>query len=79
MIYRKEVKQMGYIIGAIACILYAVFVYYVAIKRPPSIIRLIKKKLNKNMSDDAAVIVSYVFASIALVGGIVLIVLAAVK
>jgi len=70
---------MGYIIGAIACLLYAVFVYYVAIKRPPSIIRLIKKKLNKNMSDDAAVIVAYVFASIALAGGIVLIVLAAVK
>ena len=70
---------MGYIVGAIACLLYAVFVYYVAIKKPPSIIRLIKKKLNKNMSDDAAVIVAYVFASIALAGGIVLIVLAAVK
>jgi hypothetical protein len=54
-------------------------VYYVAIKRPPSIIRMIKKKLNKNMSDDAAVVVSYVFASIALIGGIVLFVLAAVK
>jgi len=70
---------MGYTIGAVACILYAAFVYYVAIKRPPSIIRMIKKKLNKNMSDDAVVIVSYVFASIALVGGIVLFVLAAVK
>jgi len=70
---------MGYTIGAVACILYAAFVYYVAIKRPPSIIRMIKKKLNKNMSDDAAAIVSYVFASIALAGGIVLFVLAAVK
>ena len=70
---------MGYIIGAVACVIYAAFVYYVAIKRPPAIIRLIKKKLNKNMSDDAAVIVSYVFASIALSGGIVLFVLAAVK
>ena len=70
---------MGYTIGAIACLLYAAFVYYVAIKRPPSIIRLIKKKLNKNMSDDAAVIVAYVFASIALIGGIVLFVLAGVK
>ncbi|MFC2145360.1 hypothetical protein ACFLQQ_03425 [Actinomycetota bacterium] len=70
---------MGYIIGAVACIIYAAFVYYVAIKRPPSIIRMIKKKLNKNMSDDAAVIVAYVFASIALVGGIVLFVLAGVK
>ncbi len=70
---------MGYVIGGIACILYAAFVYYVAIKRPPSIIKMIKKKLNKNMSDDAAVVVSYVFASIALIGGIVLFVLAAVK
>ena len=70
---------MGYIIGAVACVLYAAFVYYVAIKRPPAIIRLIKKKLNKNMSDDAAVIVSYVFASIALSGGIVLFVLGAYK
>lgn len=70
---------MGYVLGGIACMLYAIFVYYIAIKRPPAIIRLIKKKLNKNMSDDAAVIVSYVFASIALAGGIVLFVLAAVK
>ncbi len=70
---------MGYTIGAVACILYAAFVYYVAIKRPPSIIRMIKKKLNKNMSDDAAAIICYVFASIALAGGIVLFVLAAVK
>ena len=70
---------MGYVIGGIACVLYAAFVYYVATKRPPSIIRMIKKKLNKNMSDDATAIVSYVFASIALAGGIVLFVLAAIK
>ncbi len=70
---------MGYVIGGIACVLYAAFVYYVAIKRPPSIIKMIKKKLNKNMSDDTAAVVSYVFASIALAGGIVLFVLAAVK
>ena len=68
---------MGYVIGGIACILYAAFVYYIAIKRPPAIIRLIKKKLSKNMSDDTAVIISYVFASIALVGGIVLFILGA--
>jgi len=64
---------MGYIIGGIACILYAAFVYYVAIKRPPAIINLIKKKLfSKNMSDNTAAIICYVFASIALAGGIVL-------
>ena len=63
---------MGYIIGGIACLLYAAFVYYIAIKKPSAIIRLVKKKLNKNMSDNAAAIVCYVFASIALAGGIVL-------
>ncbi len=68
---------MGYIIGAVACILYAAFVYYVAVKRPPAIIRLVKKKLNKNMSDNAAAIVCYVFASIALAGGIVLFIVGA--
>jgi len=38
---------------------------------------LVKKKLNKNMSDNAAVIVCYVFASIALAGGIVLFIVGA--
>ena len=70
---------MGYVIGGIACIAYAAFVYYIAIKRPPAMIRMIKKKLSKNMSDDTAVIVSYIFASIALTGGIVLFVLGAYK
>ena len=70
---------MGYIIGGIACVLYAAIVYYIAIKRPPAIIRLIKKKLSKNMSDDAAVIVSYVFASIALAGGIALFIIGGLK
>jgi len=68
---------MGYVIGGIACVLYAAFVYYIAIKRPPAIIRLVKKKLNKNMSDKAVVIVCYVFASIALAGGIVLFIVGA--
>jgi len=68
---------MGYVIGGIACILYAAFVYYVAIKRPSAIINLVKKKLNRNMSDKAAAIVCYVFASIALAGGIVLFIVGA--
>ena len=68
---------MGYVIGGIACVLYAAFVYYVAIKRPPAIIKLIRKKLSRNMSDNAAAIVSYVFASIALAGGIALFILEA--
>jgi len=63
---------MGYVIGGIACVLYAAFVYYVAIAKPPSIIKIVKLKLGKRMSDNTAVIVCYVFASIVLAGGIVL-------
>jgi hypothetical protein len=68
---------MGYVIGGIACVLYAAFVYYVAIKKPPAIIRIVKLKLGKKMSDNTAVIICYVFASIVLAGGIVLFVLGA--
>ncbi|MEA2016733.1 MAG: hypothetical protein U9O59_08580 [Actinomycetota bacterium] len=66
---------MGYTIGGIACLVYAAFVYYVAIGKPPSIIKIIKWKLSKNMSDKAAVILCYIFATVALAGGIVLIIL----
>jgi hypothetical protein len=70
---------MGYLIGGIACVVYAIIVYLIAIKKPPSIIRLIKKKLGGKISDNGAVIVAYVFASIALAGGIVLFVLYGIK
>jgi len=63
---------MGYVIGGIACVLYAAFVYYVAIAKPPSIIKIVKLKLGKRMSDNTAVIVCYVFASIVLAVGILL-------
>ncbi len=66
---------MGYTIGGIACLVYAAFVYYVAIGKPPAIIKIIKLKFNKKMSDKAAVILCYVFATIALAGGIVLLIL----
>ena len=70
---------MGYLIGGIVCVVYAIIVYLIAIKKPPSVIRLIKKKLGGKLSDNGAVIVSYVFASIALAGGIVLFVLYGIK
>jgi hypothetical protein len=63
---------MGYVIGGIVCVLYAVFVYYVAIMRPPSIIKIVKLKLGRKMSDKTASIVCYVFASIVLAVGILL-------
>jgi hypothetical protein len=63
---------MGYVIGGIVCVLYAVFVYYVAIMRPPSIIKIVKLKLGRKMSDKKASIVCYIFASIVLAVGILL-------
>ena len=70
---------MGYIIGGIACMVYAAIVYVIAIKRPPSIMRLMKKKLGGKISDNGSAIVAYVFASLALAGGIVLFVLYGVR
>ncbi len=69
---------MGYLIGAIACVIYAAIVYVIAVKRPPSIMRMMKKKLGGKISDDGAAIAAYVFASLALAGGIALFVLYAV-
>jgi hypothetical protein len=63
---------MGYVIGGIACVLYAAFVYYVAIKRPPAVIKMVKLKLGRRMSDKTASIICYVFASIVLAVGILL-------
>lgn len=70
---------MGFLIGGIVCVLYAAVVYFIAIKRPPGIMRIIKKKLGGKISDDGAAIVSYIFASIVLVGGIVLFILYGIK
>jgi hypothetical protein len=70
---------MGYIIGGIACVVYAVIVYVIAIKKPPSIMRIIKKKLGGRISDNGSAIVAYVFASLALAGGIALFVLYGVR
>lgn len=64
------------IIGGIACLVYAILVYCVAIKRPPTVIRLVKKKLGKKSTEKAAVIFCYIFATLALAGGIILFVLA---
>ena len=64
------------IIGGIACLLYAIFVYYIAIKKPPTMIRLIKKKFGKKTTDKAAVVICYVVGTLALAGAVVLFVLA---
>ncbi len=64
------------VIGGIACLLYAMLVYYVAIKRPTNMIGLVQKKLGKKATERTAVIFCFVFASLALAGAVVLFVLA---
>lgn len=64
------------VIGGIACLVYAILVYYVAIKRPPAMIRLVQKKLGKKATEKAAVIACYILASLALTGAVVLFIFA---
>ena len=48
----------GYLLGGIACLLYAILVgYFGGIKKSPGLLRLVKMKLNKNMSDATAAII----------------------
>lgn len=46
---------IGYLLGGIACVLYAVLVgYFGGIKKSPGLLRMVKLKLNKNMTDETA-------------------------
>jgi len=71
---------IGYLLGGIACLLYTVSVgYFGGIKKSPGLLRLVKMKLNKNMSDDAAAIISLVAAGVVLAVGIFLFVFGAIQ
>jgi len=71
---------IGYQLGGIACLLYTFFVgYFGGIKKSPGLLKLVKMKLNKNMSDDAAVIISLVAAGVVLAAGIFLFIFGAIQ
>ena len=71
---------IGYLLGGIACLLYTVFVgYFGGIKKSPGLLKLVKMKLNKNMSDDAAAIISLVAAGVVLAVGIFLFIFGAIQ
>jgi len=71
---------IGYLLGGIACLLYAVLVgYYGVIKKSPGLLKLVKMKLNKNMSDAAAAIISLVAAGVVLAAGIFLFIFGAIQ
>ena len=71
---------IGYLLGGIACLLYAVLVgYFGGVKKAPGLLKLVKMKLNKNMSDAAAAKISLVAAGVVLAVGIFLFILGAIQ
>jgi len=70
----------GYLLGGIACLLYAVLVgYFGGIKKSPGLLRLVKMKLNKKMSDAVAAKISLIAAGVVLAAGIFLFILGAIQ
>ena len=71
---------IGYLLGGIACLLYTVFVgYFGGIKKSPGLLKLVKMKLNKNMSDNTAVKTCLVAAGVMLAVGIFLFIFGAIQ
>lgn len=70
----------GYLLGGIICLLYAVLVgYFGGICKSPGLLKLVKMKLNKRMSDDTAVRISLIAAGVVLAGGIFLFIVGAIQ
>lgn len=64
---------LGFLLGGIACLLYAVLVgFFGGIKKSPGLLKLVKMKLNKNMKDETAAKICLVMSIIVLAGGIFL-------
>ncbi len=64
---------IGFLLGGIACLLYAVPVgHFGGIKKAPGLLKMVKMKLGKNMADDTAAKICLVMAIIILCVGIFL-------
>ena len=71
---------IGYLLGGIACLIYTFFVgYYGGIKKSPGLLKLVKMKLNKKMSDNAAAKICLVAAVVMFAVGIFLFVFGAIQ
>lgn len=63
----------GYLLGGIACVLYAVLVgYFGGIKKSRGLLKIVKMKLGKNMRDETAAFICFVMASVVLTAGVIL-------
>jgi hypothetical protein len=71
---------IGYLLGGIACLLYTGLVgYFGGIKKAPGLLKLVKMKLGKNMSDNAAAKACIIMSIIILALGIFLFILGGIK
>lgn len=70
----------GWLLGGIACLLYAGLVgFFGGIKKSPGLLKMVKMKLNKNMSDETAAKICFWAAIVVGIGGIVLFVVGAIQ
>ncbi len=69
----------GWALGGLVCIIYMLAVGGLALKKSPGLIKLVKMKLGKKTTDEAAVKISLVMAGIVGAAGIVLIIIGAVR
>ena len=67
------IMGLGFLLGGIACVIYAVLVgYFGGIKKSPGLLKLVKMKLGKGMEDNKAARICLVMAIIVLCAGIFL-------
>jgi len=72
--------ESGYLLGGIACLLYALLVgYFGGIRKSPGLLKMVKMKINKKMRDETAAKVTLVFAGIVLAVGIFLLLFGAIQ
>ncbi|MEX1375932.1 MAG: hypothetical protein AB1Z23_00525 [Eubacteriales bacterium] len=70
----------GWLLGGIACLLYAGLVgYFGGVKKSPGLLKLVKMKLNKNMSDETAAKVCMIASIVVGLGGVALFIVGAIK
>lgn len=70
----------GYLLGGIACLLYALLVgYFGGIRKSPGLLKMVKMKINKKMSDNTAAKVTLVFAIVVFDLGIFLLIFGAIQ
>lgn len=55
---------IGWLLGGIACLLYMLGVGYGGIKKTPWLLKMVKLKMGKNMSDETAAKICVIFAAI---------------